>query len=99
MSTFAFLFAWFAASPQGKAFAEEKFAENSDNRHILRMSNDVASLGHEAAAAISTLASSEDHEATKNTPKSVSLLSAKGKQNMAALLSSYLAQSCARWEH
>lgn len=33
LPTFTFLFAWFEASPEGRAFATEKFAENSDDRH------------------------------------------------------------------
>lgn len=97
ISTFAFLFAWFAASPQGKAFAEEKFGENSDSRHILRMTNDVALLGQEAAASINGLV--DPDRSSLDTPKGVSLLDVNGRKQMADLLSLYLSQSRTRWEH
>jgi hypothetical protein len=31
--TFAFLFAWFAASPDARLFSDSKFADNSDSRY------------------------------------------------------------------
>lgn len=97
ISVFAFLFAWFAASPQGKAFAEEKFGENSDSRHILRMTTDVEVLGQEAAASINRLA--DPDRFALDTPKSVSLLDLIGRKQMAGHLSRYLSQSLTRWEH
>ena len=48
LSTFAFLFAWFATNPQAQAFAVEKFKDNSDERHLAKMSDEVAELGVEA---------------------------------------------------
>jgi len=51
-STFAFLFAWFAVAPRSKAFAEEKFAENSDERHTVRMNAEVKLLQIEAHSSL-----------------------------------------------
>ena len=48
LSTYAFLFAWFETHPEGMKFAKEKFSENSDERHHLRMNNEVELLGAEA---------------------------------------------------
>jgi len=52
LSTFAFLFAWFETNPEGMKFAKEKFSENSDERHHLRMSTEVEQLGVEARACL-----------------------------------------------
>lgn len=48
MSTYTFLFAWFEASPEGRKFARDKFAENSEARFPERMIAEVSQLGHEA---------------------------------------------------
>jgi len=45
LSTFAFLFAWFATNPSAQAFAIEKFQDNSDERHVVRMTSEVTQLG------------------------------------------------------
>lgn len=42
LSTYTFLFAWFEASPKGRTFAAEKFAENSDPRYPPRMIAEVS---------------------------------------------------------
>ena len=41
MPTYTFLFCWFEASPQGRKFAQEKFAENSESRFPERMISEV----------------------------------------------------------
>lgn len=48
LSTFAFLFAWFAACPEGKTFATEKFTDSSDERHLERLSSEVQFLSQES---------------------------------------------------
>ena len=48
LSTYSFLFAWFAEGPAGRAFAVEKFAENVDAQFPERMMTEVGQLGVEA---------------------------------------------------
>lgn len=48
LSTFAFLYSWFESCPDGRTFATEKFAENSDERHVVRMTTEVTELGNAA---------------------------------------------------
>lgn len=59
MSTYAFLFMWFDASQKGRNFAAEKFAENSDKRHSVRMTNEVVMLGEEAKNCLFNASSSQ----------------------------------------
>lgn len=59
MSTYAFIFAWFEASPIGRAFANEKFEENSDEGYPLRMNTEVSLLGKEAIASLKELQMSQ----------------------------------------
>ena len=47
-SVFAFLFAWFQAKPDAKAFAYEKFEQNSDKSYPDRLMKEVALLSQEA---------------------------------------------------
>ena len=49
ISTFAFLFVWFVADPQARAFASDKFKENPDKQYPSRMEHEIAVLGSEAA--------------------------------------------------
>ena len=48
LSTFAFLFAWFASCPSGQTFAEQKFTDNSDKGHLPRLMQEVNFLKKEA---------------------------------------------------
>ena len=41
-ATFAFLFAWFEASPEAKIFSAEKFAENPNQQYPERMVAEIA---------------------------------------------------------
>lgn len=47
-STYAFLFAWFEAKPEARAFSQEKYAENKEKTRPERMTAEVAQLGSEA---------------------------------------------------
>ena len=47
-STFAFLFAWFDATPAAKIFAAGKFAENENAQYPQRMTEEIQQLGVEA---------------------------------------------------
>ena len=49
-STFAFLFAWFEANPEAKAFSAEKFAENPNALYPERMVAEITQLGKESQA-------------------------------------------------
>ena len=48
MPTYAFLFGWFAKSPEALEFATEKFLENTDKGYPSRMLAEVKHLGSEA---------------------------------------------------
>lgn len=85
-TTFAFLFAWFAVNPNSKAFAAEKFAENSDERHTVRMQTEVQLLLNEATA---NLAKLSQHSSERiNSSKRVYI---QGQTGMAEQLNSYIA--------
>ena len=47
-ATFAFLFAWFEASPRARAFTKSKCAENMNAGHEERVTDEIAELGLEA---------------------------------------------------
>lgn len=46
--TFAFLFAWFASSPEAHKFSEDKFSDNNDPRYPTRMFQEINLLASEA---------------------------------------------------
>ena len=87
-STFAFLFAWFAAAPRCKAFAEGKFAENSDDRHTTRMSTEVKLLQNEACSSL--IMHSNGNSALDDSSKGVQIQGQKESQHMASQLIDYL---------
>lgn len=41
ISSFAFLFSWFATSDVAKAFAKEKFTDKNDEQRLVRLSKEV----------------------------------------------------------
>ena len=58
-STYAFLFSWFEARPEARAFSQEKFADNENHKYPERMTSEVHQLGIEAERKL--------HEATSVT--------------------------------
>ena len=87
MSTYSFLFAWFETHPEGRKFAKEKFSENSDERHHVRMSTEVEQLGVEARACLQNAPSLCTTTTISTTHKS--FMSQIDTQQMAKVLAAH----------
>ena len=85
---YAFLFAWFDAKPEARAFAMEKFEENPDPSYPTRMVNETAELGQEAMQNLLTPKVNSAHK---------SFIGGEEKQKMAKQLQSYLTENQRKW--
>ena len=96
LSTYSFLFAWFAQAPKSRAFAAEKFAENVDAQYPDRMMTEVDQLGIEAKELLKN--PFERHTSSVVVMSRKSFQSQAESTQMSIKLAAYFDRESAKWQ-
>ena len=96
LSTYSFLFAWFAQAPESRAFATEKFAENVDAQYPDRMMTEVDQLGIAAKELLKN--PFERHTSSVVVMSRKSFQSQAESTQMSIKLAAYFDRESAKWQ-